>query len=265
MKMKSIPLSYVFCLFANFLCFSQKVVYDFSCMETDDASWLVNFASDLEQSTVRGYGEKVSLDEEVKLGNQLLVDLKKDYSIYEYGERYTRVKKIMDKLKSKIPSPRGFSYKIYLIESKELNAFTCGGKIFVTTKIYHFCQNDSELAAIIGHEIAHNELKHINDNISRHKTAKSFGEVGEMTALLGDVLTTPFNQKNEVHCDFVGIDLMKKSGYSICSATQVWKRMSKLDQNNSEYDKFFSTHPYSQTRRKCCINHIQTNYQIDCE
>jgi Zn-dependent protease with chaperone function len=61
------------------------------------------------------------------------------------------------------------------MDMDELNAFTCGGKIFVTRKLYHFCLSDSELAAIIGHEIAHNELKHINDNISRNKTANSFG------------------------------------------------------------------------------------------
>lgn len=244
---------------------SQKVTYDFSCMETDNASWLLNMASDIEQSTVRSYGESVSLTEEVKLGNQLLVNLKKEYTVYENGEKQTKLKSILDKLVSKLNAPRGFSYKIYLMESKELNAFTCGGKIFITTKMYQFCKSDSELAAIIGHEIAHNELKHINDNISRSKTANSFGNVGNMTALIGDLLTTPFNQKNEVHCDFVGIDLMKRAGYSVCAATQVWKRMAETEQNNSEYEKFFSTHPYSQTRRKCCRNHIDSNYNVNCD
>ena len=252
-------------LFVTCIGYCQTITYDFSCMENDDASWLVNFASDIEQSTVRGYGEKVSLNEEVKLGNQLLTDLKKEYSVYDYGERYSRVKTILDKQTTKISSPRGFSYKIYLMESKELNAFTCGGKIFITTKMYQFCKSDSELAAIIGHEIAHNELKHINDNISRSKTANSFGTVGNMTALIGNLLTTPFNQKNEVHCDFVGIDLMKKAGYSVCAAIQVWKRMAETEQNNSDYDKFFSTHPYSQIRRKCCQNHIDSNYNVNCD
>jgi predicted Zn-dependent protease len=234
-------------------------------METDDAAWLINFASDIEQTTVRSYGENVTLDEEIKLGDQLLTELKVKYSIYDYGEKYNRLNNILNKLAGKIISPRGFTYKIYLIESEELNAFTCGGKIFITTKIYNFCQNDSELAAIIGHEIAHNELRHINDNISRNKTANSFGSVGNMTALIGDVLITPFNQKNEVHCDFIGIDLMKMVGYSICSATQVWKRMSNVEQNNDEQNKLFSTHPYSQTRRQCCKNHIEINYQLDCD
>jgi predicted Zn-dependent protease len=243
---------------------AQNISYDFSCMETDDASAFINAASELEQSMIRNYGQSVTLGEETRLGVQLLNDLKSKYNVYDYGERHARMKTIMNNLISKIKSPRGFYYKIYLFDADELNAFTCGGKIFVTKKMYNFCQNDSELAAIIGHEIAHNELKHIRDNISRYKTASSFGSAGQMTALIGSTLTTPFNQRNEVHCDFYGIDLMKKAGYNVCSAPEIWKRMSAEENETSELDKFVSTHPYSKTRRICCLHHIDSNYQKNC-
>jgi predicted Zn-dependent protease len=244
---------------------AQNITYDFSCMETDDASALINAAAEIEQNAVRNFGEPVTLGEETRLGVQLLNDLKSKYNVYDYGERHARMKSIMNNLISKIKSPRGFYYKIYLFDADELNAFTCGGKIFVTKKMYNFCQNDSELAAIIGHEIAHNELKHIRDNISRFKTASSFGSAGQMTALIASMLTTPFNQRNEVHCDFYGIDLMKKAGYSICSAPEIWRRMADEENSTSELDKFASTHPYSRTRRTCCLHHIESNYQKSCE
>lgn len=244
---------------------AQSISYDFSCMETDEASALINVAAEIEQNAIRNYGQSVTIGEEMRLGVQLLNDLKSKYNVYEYGERHSRMKAIMNSLVSKITSPRGFTYRIFLFDADELNAFTCGGKIFVTKKMYHFCQNDSELAAIIGHEIAHNELKHIRDNISRYKTASSFGSAGQMTALIGSMLTTPFNQKNEVHCDFYGIDLMKKAGYSICSAPEIWRRMAAQENETSELDKFASTHPYSKTRRTCCLHHIESNYQKSCE
>lgn len=243
---------------------AQKITYDFSCMEVDEASSMINAAAVAEQAMVRSFGATVTLYEEAKLGNQLLLDLKKEYPVYEYGDRQARMKRIMNNLVSKLSNPRGFSYRIFIMDMDELNAFTCGGKIFVTRKLYHFCLNDSELAAIIGHEIAHNELKHINDNISRNKTANSFGSAGAMTALIGNILTTPFNQRNEVHCDFYGIDLMKKSGYTICSAPAVWKRMSENESQGSQLDGFFSTHPYSSTRRTCCNHHIESNYKNPC-
>jgi predicted Zn-dependent protease len=243
---------------------AQNISYDFSCMEIDEASALINVAAEIEQNAIRNYGQSVTIGEEMRLGVQLLNDLKSKYNVYEYGERHARMKAIMNSLVSKITSPRGFTYRIFLFNADELNAFTCGGKIFITKKMYHFCQNDSELAAIIGHEIAHNELKHIRDNISRYKTASSFGSAGQMTALIGSMLTTPFNQKSEVHCDFYGIDLMKKAGYSICSAPEIWRRMAAQENETSELDKFASTHPYSKTRQTCCLNHIESNYKKSC-
>lgn len=244
--------------------FAQQVKYDFSCMETDDASTFINAAADLEQSMVRNFGASVTLGDEIRLGMEVLAELRSKYNVYEYGERYKRMKAIMHKLTAKIANPRGFTYRIFLFDADELNAFTCGGKIFVTKKMYHFCQNDSELAAIIGHEIAHNELKHIRDNISRYKTANSLGNTGAVAALIGQLLTTSFNQKNEVHCDFYGIDLMRKAGYQVCAATEVWKRMAETESVGPDFVKFFSTHPYSKIRRTCCLNHIETNYQKPC-
>ena len=261
MYFKTILFTFFFCNFSM----GQKITYDFSCMESDNSSWFINMASDVEQNMVRNYGQSVSIDEEIKLGKQLLSNLQKETTVYSNGQQWEILNKILMKLVQKISSPRGFSYSIYLIESKELNAYTCGAKIFITTKMYTFCKDENELAAIIGHEIAHNELKHINDNIARFKTANSFGTIGNMTALIGDVLTSSFNQKNEVHCDFVGIDLMKKAGFSICSATEVWKRMALKEKSDFEYEKFFSTHPYSQTRKSCCRNHILTNYNFNCD
>jgi ABC-type bacteriocin/lantibiotic exporter with double-glycine peptidase domain len=58
---------------------------------------------------------------------------------------------------------------------------------------------------------------------------------------------------------------MKKSGYTICSAPAVWKRMSENESQGSELDGFFSTHPYSSTRRTCCNHHIESNYKNPCK
>jgi hypothetical protein len=56
---------------------------------------------------VRSFGATVTLYEEVKLGNQLLLDLKKEYPVYEYGDRQARMKRIMNNMVSKLSNPRG--------------------------------------------------------------------------------------------------------------------------------------------------------------
>jgi predicted Zn-dependent protease len=245
-------------------CFSQKIPYDFSCMETDEGSSFINWGADFEKELLSTYGVKVSLDEEIQFGNESLELLKSEYKIEETGSNVNYLTSILNKLSSNIKNPRGFSYKIYIIKSEDLNAFTCGGKVFFTTKMLDFCKNNDEVAAILGHEIAHNELGHINENICRIKTAETYGDVGILTAAIGQALTTPFNQKNETHCDFYGIDLMIASSYKPCAAISLWKRMSELDPAYDAYSNFLSTHPYSGKRTICCRNHIATNYSFNC-
>ena len=92
---------------------AQNISYDFSCMETDEASALINAAAEIEQNAVRNFGEPVTLGEETRLSVQLLNDLKSKYNVYDYGERHARMKSIMNNLISKINSPRGFYYKIF--------------------------------------------------------------------------------------------------------------------------------------------------------
>lgn len=244
--------------------YSQKIVYDFSCMETDDASKAINSAAELELSLLKTFGSSVSLSEEIQLGEKLLKEIKLKNKLIESGSVYHQVKQILIKLQNNIINPRGFNYSIYVIDSEDLNGFTCGGKIFITTKMVQFCTNESEIAAVLSHEIAHNELSHIADNISREKTASIFGEIGDFTAFFGSLLTTPFNQRNEVHSDLVGIDIMYKSGYDICAVSALWERMEANETKGDIIDKISSTHPNSTTRRSCSINHISNNYSKIC-
>ena len=72
-----------------------------------------------------------------------------------------------------------------------------------------------------------------------------------------------FNQKNETHCDLVGIDLAQGAGYQSCNAVSLWKRMQIKDGPESDLN-FLSTHPYSGRRAECARLHLQKNYSINC-
>lgn len=249
--------------FLPFLIFSQKkkIVYDFSCMESATTNWF----SDMEKSLIESYGSEVSLKEEKELGQRLLTECKKEYKFIESGSELHNLKKILKSLKLQIKNPKGFDYEIYYIDDKMINAFTAGGKIFFTSGMYKFCLDKNEIASIIGHEISHNELGHIKQNISKAKTYDYyFGkEYGELTLFISNLLTMSFNQKNETHCDMVGIDLAQGAGYQSCNAVSLWKRMQKKDGPESDLN-FLSTHPYSGRRAECARLHLQKNYSINC-
>lgn len=174
---------------------------------------------------------------------------------------------ILNKLKVKIPQARGFTYQLYYIDDPMINAFTIGGKIFFTSGMYKFCKNQHEIASILAHEIAHNELAHIKDGISKTKTYEYYigKKFGGFTVFVANILTISFNQKNEAHCDMWGIDVAKKAGYQTCHTVSLWKRMNEKDGTaDNGITSLIRSHPNSGKRADCVRNHLKTNYNIIC-
>jgi len=229
----------------------QNIAYDYSCMGDD---WLV-WGNDLKKEVLDAYGTKVTVRTEIEYGDRLHEDMKSQYKIITSGKSYENLKHIFQILTSNIIKPRGFPYRLYMIESDEVNAFTCGGRVYFTTAMYKFCRDEHELACVLGHEIYHNELGHIREGIR----LSSF-EGGDLLGLL----TISFNQKNEVECDLHGIDLANYSRYEGCAAVSFWKRMQESDSEGGELENFFRSHPFSGKRSDCSRRHIRKNYDYEC-
>jgi predicted Zn-dependent protease len=242
-----------------------KLIYDFSCMEDDIFSSFINIGADIENEILSTYGENISVSEEMVYGDSALIAFKNEYSFILEGNQNIRIQSIFQKLILKTKSPKGYKYTLYLIESEDINAFTIGAKIYITTKMLSFCASDDEIACIIGHEIAHNELGHIRDGISRVKTARNFGLVGDVTSSFASLATTSFNQKNEVHSDFIGIDIAIAADYDGCAISRLWNRMKSIENPSGGIEVFFNTHPYSSKREACAKQHIEVNYSKSCE
>jgi len=242
----------------------KQIVYDFSCLNDDEdfgTTDIVNVLEGLDKEITNVFGGDVSVNDEEKVGDDLLRDCKNEYHFIESGSKIKNLRTILQLLVKEIKESKGFHYSIYLIESNELNAFTAGAKIFITTRMYQFCKSNDELACIIGHEINHNELGHIKQYLQKNNILGSEG------AVLTGVLTMPFGQKKETHCDLKGIDLVIAAGYDGCVNVSLWKRMQQ-EYQEGEYNAFenlFRSHPYSSKRSNCSQNHILNNYGFNCE
>ena len=238
-------------------------VYDFSCLNDDDdfgSTDVINALEKVDTDITDAVGGKVTIKDEVKVGDQLLSDCRKEYNFIESSEKIENLKKILTSLTDQILAPKGFVYSIYLIESVELNAFTAGAKIFVTTAMYDFCKSNDELACVIGHEINHNELGHIKEYIQKENILSDYH------TSIAQMITIAFGQKKETHCDLTGIDLAIAAGYNGCVNITLWNRMKKEsgEGNYNAYDNLFRSHPYSAKRSNCSKNHISQNYGFEC-
>jgi len=192
-----------------------------------------------------------------------LEDMKEEYKVIDSGSEHSKLKKILSTLKSKLAEPKGFRYYIHFVDDDIENVFTIGGRIFFFKGMYEKCRNDSELAAIISHEIGHNELGHLNDNIKKLKASQEYGGVGQIALGIESEITKSFNQKQETYADMFGIDIMYPTSYKSCSSVDLWERMSESE-NNNQIDNIFRSHPYSSKRANCVRNHLLNNYKRSC-
>lgn len=246
-----------------------KITYDFSCIYSDDAQ-NINNAGDaidaIRTQAIEQSGVTVSVAEEMEFARKNHSDFVGGKSIIS-DERNTRLQKILKQLISEIDKPKGFNYSLYLINSKEINVWTCGGRIYFTTGMLDFVKSDDEIAGILGHEINHNELGHINLKLRAQKLSnQTFGTgLGTIASTVDGIIRSPFGKKDEAHCDFKGADLCVKANFKPCDIVGLWDRMSKNEKNNSPLNEFLSSHPLSSNRRDCLKNHLKTNYKLTCE
>ena len=181
------------------------------------------------------------------------------------GPTYDRLKFIANRL---IPQTEAFrddtkqwDWRLTLIDSPTLNA-TCapGGKItFYTGIVEQLNLNDDEIAAIMGHEIAHALREHGRERVSQAAAQNVFVNIA--TALAGPygyavsaanqvaqyAIVLPNSRENESEADAIGLELAARAGYNPMGAISVWQKMLKATKDKSS-PEFLSTHPSGETR-----------------
>jgi predicted Zn-dependent protease len=175
---------------------------------------------------------------------------------------------VMQELLNQREDATAIQYHIYAVKDSMVNAFTFGGRIYVTAGMYKKCGGKTPLLyAIIGHEIGHSELGHIKKLIHEMMTMeKIFGADNAEAALqITKLLTGSFNQRNELEADYYGTDLSYSLDQDVCAAVTFWKEMAKAENQYTRFEDFFRTHPFSKFRAQCLQQHIATNFKRECE
>lgn len=153
-----------------------------------------------------------------------------------------------------------WKWETHVITSKEVNAWCMpGGKIAVYTGLIEQLKaTDGELAAVMGHEIAHALREHGRERASQAMAQgiaiSVIGVVAGLPAGTGDLsqmaLDLTFNLPNsrthEQEADRIGVELAARAGYDPHAAVSLWEKMQKL--GGGQPPQFLSTHPSHETR-----------------
>lgn len=157
------------------------------------------------------------------------------------------------------PDAANWNWQVHVLSIDEVNAWCMpGGKIAVYTGLINRIKpTDAELAAIIGHEMAHALREHAREQVSQQMAANigltvlSAVTGSQATADLGSTLsnimfTLPNSRTHETEADLIGVELAARAGYDPRAAVTLWQKMGAL--GGSRPPEFLSTHPSAATR-----------------
>ena len=137
-----------------------------------------------------------------------------------------------------------------------VNSWTDGDIVWVTRGMVRFLKNDDELAAVLGHEIAHAYRGHM-DYLRTRKAAELllglpaaiFGGpmAGQLVTLIIEASTKKFDRDYEREADLYGLIWVYKAGFDVALAKDIFKRMAVEIPETAE-GGFLSSHPTSAER-----------------
>ncbi|KAK1751232.1 mitochondrial metalloendopeptidase OMA1 [Echria macrotheca] len=240
------------------LAIAGAFVFYFSNLETVPVSGRTRF-NVYSASTVKKAGEMQF--------RALLYQLERDGAVIlpDYDFRVLRVKRVMRKL---IPfsGMADENWEIFVIDDpRTANAFVLpGGKVFVFSGILPLARSDSALAAVLGHEVAHNVADHVGERMSQDIGANIL--LGSAIALLGVfglapllvhfvgsraleiAFGHPMSRLQESEADYIGLMMMAEACYDPAEAVAFWARMEAA--KGEEVPEWLSTHPSNTSRIK---------------
>lgn len=180
------------------------------------------------------------------------------------AEHVRRVQAVLQRLIPRTATFRkdapGWAWEAHVIDSPEINAFCMpGGKIvFYSGIIDKLSMTNGEMAAVMGHEIAHALREHGRERMSE-EVAKQMGlsllvmtgvlkeKWANAAAIVGAVaISLPHSRGQETEADELGLELMARAGYDPHEALSLWKKMA--DKGGSKPPEILSSHPADQKR-----------------
>ena len=201
-----------------------------------------------------------SLEKEIALGRQLAAEVERqvklidDPTISEYVNRVGQ--NIVRNSDAKVP------FTIKVVESDEINAFALpGGFFYVNSGLILAADDESELAGVMAHEIAHVAARHGTENAAKAQIVNiatipliflggpaGFG-IRQAAGVLIPLQFLNFSRKDEAEADYLGLQYLYKTGYDPGAAVSFFEKLqAKETAKPGTISKMFRTHPPTEER-----------------
>ena len=164
-------------------------------------------------------------------------------------------------------------WELAIVNQPDVNAFVMpGGKIVVKSGILTVAQNQHQLAAVLGHEVAHVTARHANERATRGELTsygvevlalilgggyytQTQGAYGAATALNTLGIMNPFSRMQESEADVIGLRYMAMAGFDPRESVKLWQNMNKSAET-AKVPEFMSTHPSGDARIELMVENL---------
>jgi len=202
----------------------------------------------------------MSLEKEIATGRELAAEIEREIKLIDdpvINEYVNRVgQNLVRNSDAKVP------FTIKVVESDEVNAFALpGGFFYVNSGLILAADDESELAGVMAHEIAHVTARHGAEQASKGQLINiatipliflggpaGFG-IRQASGLLIPMTFLSFNRKAEAEADKLGLQYMYKTGYDPTAAVSFFEKLqAKEKAKPGTMNKLFSSHPPTDER-----------------
>lgn len=220
----------------------------------------------------------LTIEEEKKLGREIYEKLEKSNAISKNQKVTDYVRRIGEQIvasQQRVP----FDFQFHVINSSAINAFaTPGGYIYIFRGLLTLSENESELASVMAHEMAHANARHINQMIEKSQKLNIAAMAGIIAgALLGggsgagaavamgsmagaQTLALQYSREHEEEADRYGMAYLTAAGYEPKSMVDFMKLMRRHEYYSNLIPSYFMTHPGTDQRIRYLDGLLEARY-----
>lgn len=205
----------------------------------------------------------VSVQQEIEIGRETNAQVRKEVPEVRDADVTAYIRGIGQRLARQAAGPK-YPYSFSMADYREINAFALpGGPVWVHRGVLHAATNESQVAGVLGHEVAHIAQRHAASQLTKGIMANlGLGLLGAFlgncaggnaaqaaAAFLTNGIFMKFSRDDEREADQVGLQLMRRAGWDGRGMVELFEILqAEARRNPGSVEVFFSSHPSPQDR-----------------
>lgn len=196
----------------------------------------------------------VTTQQEVSIGSNISKQIEKRMGITEDPAMQGRINYIGQRLAA-VSDRKDLVHQFKVVNQESVNAFTIlGGYVYVHKGLIDKTSSDSELAAVIAHELGHSAARHSAKRLEADMgyqilsgivfSNEKYADLQRAVDMSVDFIVLGYGRKDELLADRLGVKYMMRAGYNPQAYIDFLKKLQAMeDSEPSGVGVFFSSHP----------------------